>query len=190
MWPKQLDIAKRAVFIFPDFTYDAEAVVGNSWMFHLHHKTIEGASVRVETNVEGKLTFSPSWPSFKGTTYSDKAVGDATVTSNRKNEDIAKDVERRVLTPYYAALPAQLQLMKEAQERLEKQHEVIGEFYDLLERKRPERLEGDTYNPYNFEVRTLQFSYDGQSVRIETHHIPVGVAKEICELLKKRVPKK
>lgn len=180
---ERIDIANRLVTIFPDFQFQ-ESQVANDWGIDLEHTIIPEAKLFVTLDrQESKWELSPVWPRLGQYTYRPKELDCVRVSFSRTNQSIYDDVNRRLLTPYYQDLPIQIALRDADVAKEQFQHGQIAKFHSMLGSRIPERIDGDTYYSLNHGVRLLQFAPDGQSVRIETSHIPIVLAERILKLL-------
>lgn len=181
--------AERVAKMLPDFVVDEKDTEPSFWAAALKHKTIEGAGLHVDIRDKKKWKFSCKWPFYRGESYCPDDSISATISISRTDEQIAKDLTRRVVEPYLKEFTVQVAKKQEAIDRHNQLTNVIGDFIVLLGANERADSDRQQISPYRHGVDELRFLHDGSKVQVKTAYLPTEVAKELCEFLKTRMPK-
>ena len=110
------------------------------------------------------------------------------VSSTRQVEDIAKDIQRRLLKGYPEAYADAKARADQYDANMNKQQETLVWLSSLIGHEPRKGQQGQTI-AYNHGVRAIEVNSDGTTAKIEIYQVPVSVAKQILEVLASNVAK-
>ncbi len=183
-----LKIAQRVLKIFAGYEFHIMSEDCTSdWFFNLRHQTIPQAGIFVNLKNPDKFTFSGLWPSAPGFgMFVPNETKDATVSRSKADDLIQKDVRRRFLDWYYPEFQIQTDRMKRFLDDELSKKNAKKELSDLLE-VNLSTLRSDTIRPGSYGIREIQINHNASEVMFSTTFMPLDVAKEVFELLKRKM---
>lgn len=189
-----MDHFERLKNIFKTFTYLERSSCGPNFPIIVFFGVGQSKwrfSVRYDAH-EDKYCVHGDWPEdLERTTIRPESPASIKVSASRTDEAILKDFMNRFYNEFSQQYTECMNTLNQNNEQITRKRSLrkslalaLGSKFD------PERhdFSWDEIRDYNYCVWKIRMGYTGEKVDMELRSVPGDVAKEVIELLKKRVP--
>jgi hypothetical protein len=175
--------AARFAMIFPDYNLQHDQ---SCWSITLTKP--DGSGLFIDLRERNKFKISGIWPHGEGNSYVPDKRPIIGLSRDRGNDDIRKQVERRLL-PEYEPLYKQMVAKKEEDERTTiKRRAVVKEFCEMTHSAYDAERYPDRVFPRSKGISSVKVSHSGKEVSLELSYLPLDVARQVLALVERLAP--
>lgn len=182
--PEVQECYDRLSLVLPDYKLDPIIKENFAWISVLHVSK-PNAHLRISFS-QDKWVVSVIWPQSKNNVFlPSTGQWEIKVSSERPNEVLRKDIQRRLLDPYYEVLDEQVQRRDEEVARENNFVKVRDELLTMVNERLPkDNTDRESYRIDRHNIAEIRVLSGGKKAAIRTNYLPVEAAKKLIEFLK------